>query len=162
MSCGWGRGHSEFGTAQKFRTPLPPLSCRMTSEQKAEICTIQQGKHLFESTNLPPNQMWDRQVLWESQFLGRLIRSLGSPRKRKGSGALKEEMGSGIFKKEENTSIFLFFSTFLTLGHIICFFSLSPELIIAQQITQFKLYTELRNKNVSCLRIVFPSWKPSD
>ena len=27
-----------------------------------------------------------------SQFLGRLIRSLGSPKRRKGSGALKEEI----------------------------------------------------------------------
>ena len=30
---------------------------------------------------------------WESQFLGRLIRSPASPRRRKGSGALKEEIG---------------------------------------------------------------------
>jgi len=29
----------------------------------------------------------------ESQFLGRWIRSLGSPRRRKGSGALEEETG---------------------------------------------------------------------
>ena len=30
---------------------------------------------------------------WESQFLGRLIRSPGSPRRRKGSGALEVEIG---------------------------------------------------------------------
>ena len=127
MSCGWGMGHSEFGIAQKLRTPLPPLSCRMTFQHwegtpETEIYTIQERKHLFENTNLPPTQTWGRQVLWKSQFLGRLIRSLGSLRRRKGSGALKEEMGSGILKKEERTSVFLFSSTFLSLGHIICFF----------------------------------------
>ena len=98
MSCGWGRGHSESGIAQKLRTLLPPLSYRMTSEHwertpETEIYTIQEGKHLFENTNLPPTQTWGRQVLWESQFLGRLIRSLGSLRRRKGPGALKEEIG---------------------------------------------------------------------
>ena len=30
---------------------------------------------------------------WESQFLGRLIRSLGSLRRREGSGVLEEEIG---------------------------------------------------------------------
>ena len=30
---------------------------------------------------------------WKSQFLGRLVRNLGFPRRRKGSGALKEEIG---------------------------------------------------------------------
>ena len=68
----------------------------------------------------------------ESQFLGRLIRSLGSPRRRKGSGTLKEEGRTNIF----------FFSTFLSLSHIKHIFSLSPELMITRQTTQFKLCTK--------------------
>ena len=55
----------------------------------------------------------DHSAMKMSQFLGRLIRSPGSLRRRK---------GSGILKKEERTSVFLFSSTFLSLGHIICFF----------------------------------------
>jgi len=43
-----------------------------------------------------------------SQFLGRLIRSPGSLRRRKWSGALKEEMGSGILKEEERTDVSFF------------------------------------------------------
>ena len=41
-----------------------------------------------------------------SQFLGRLIRSPRSSKRRKGSGALEVEMGSGILKEEERTNIF--------------------------------------------------------
>ena len=41
------------------------------------------------------------------QFLGRLTKSLGSPRRRE---------GSGVLKKEERTNYF--FSTFLSLSHI--------------------------------------------
>ena len=116
MSCGWGMGHSEFGIAQKLRTPLPPLSCRMTFEHwegtpETEIYTIQERKHLFENTNLPPTQTWGRQVLWKSQFLGRLIRSLGSLRRRKGSGAPKEEIGvwnSQEGGKDKRLSFFLY------------------------------------------------------
>ena len=47
---------------------------------------------------------------WESYFLDRLIRSLGSPRRRKGFGALEKE-------KRAN-----FFSPFLPLNHIKRFF----------------------------------------
>ena len=36
---------------------------------------------------------------WESQFLGRLIRSPGSPRRRKGSGALEVEIGGLEFSR---------------------------------------------------------------
>ena len=69
--------------------------------------------------------------------LGRLIRSSGSPRRRKGSGALKEEIG--VWKRKGQT----FFSTFLSLSHIkLFFFPLSPELMIIQQTTQFKFYTK--------------------
>ena len=68
-------------------------------------------------------QAWHYQVkllfLWESQFLGRLIRSPGSLRRWKGSGALKEEIGvwnsqGGVKDK------YLFFST--VLSHIKRFF----------------------------------------
>ena len=61
-----------------------------------------------------------------SQFLGRLIRRQGSPRRRKGSGVLKEEERTNVF-----FFLFLFsLSTFLSLSHINFFFSLSPELMI--------------------------------
>ena len=48
---------------------------------------------------------------WESQFLGRLIRSPESLRWRKGSGDLKKELASGMLKEEERTNVF-FSSTF--------------------------------------------------
>ena len=44
----------------------------------------------------------------DSQFLGRLIRSPGYPRRKRGPGTLKEA---------ERTNIFSFFSTFLSLSH---------------------------------------------
>ena len=47
----------------------------------------------------------------QSQFLGRLIRSPGPPRWRKGSGAL-EEKGSGVLKEKKT----IFFSTLLCLS----------------------------------------------
>ena len=54
---------------------------------------------------------------WKIQFLGRLIRSPGSPKRRKGSGALKEEIGvwnsQGVGKDK------LFFSTFLRKDYIV-------------------------------------------
>ena len=50
----------------------------------------------------------------ESQFLGRLIRSQESPRRRKGSGVLKEEIESGILKEERTN----FLSTFLIKDYI--------------------------------------------
>ena len=48
----------------------------------------------------------------ENQFLGRLIKRPGSPRRRQ---------GSGILKKEEKTDILLS-STFLSLSHIKLFY----------------------------------------
>ena len=62
----------------------------------------------------------------ERQFLGRLIRSPGSLRKRE---------GSGIFKEEERTNVFFF----PPLHSLHSLFSLSPELMITQQTTHFKL-----------------------
>ena len=52
----------------------------------------------------------------ESQVLGRLIRSPGSPRRREGLS--KRRQGSGILKEEERTNVFFFPSTFLSLSHI--------------------------------------------
>ena len=82
---------------------------------------------------------WEAQVLalyWLARELGRLIRSLG-PSRRKGSRTLKEE------KRDK-----YFFPTLFCLSYIRCFLlnsellwqqylrlSLSPELIITQQIT---------------------------
>ena len=58
----------------------------------------------------------------ESQFLGRLIRSPGSLRRRKGSGALKEEIGVWNSQGGGKDKHFFVFSTFLSLGHIKHFF----------------------------------------
>ena len=57
-------------------------------------------------------------------------------------GLSKQRYGSGILKEEERTNI-SFFSTFLSHSHIkwFFFFSLSLELMITQQTTQFKLCT---------------------
>ena len=56
----------------------------------------------------------------ESQFLGRLIRNPGSPRRRKGSGVLKDEIVVWSSQGREKHNFFFFFS-------------LSPELMIAQK-----------------------------
>ena len=65
---------------------------------------------------------------WESEFLGRLTRSLGSPR-RKMSGAPEEEIVVWSSQGEKDKR----FSIFLHLNHIKHCFSLSPELTITQQ-----------------------------
>ena len=67
-----------------------------------------------ESTHLGSLPGWGRSC--KSQFLGRLIRNLGSPRRKEGSGALKEKIGSGILKEEERINVFFFL--FLSLSHI--------------------------------------------
>ena len=66
------------------------------------------------------------------------------PKEEKGVRLLKQRQRSGIFKEKERTNIFFFFffSTFLSLSHIKDFFSLSQELMITQQTTQFKLCTK--------------------
>ena len=65
-----------------------------------------------------------------SQSLGRVMRTPGFLRRRKGSGALEEE--TGVWNSQEggkDKHFFFFFSTSLSLSHIKCyFFSLSPEL----------------------------------
>ena len=60
----------------------------------------------------------------ESQLLGRLIRSPGSPRRRKGSGALKGEIGAWNSQGggKDKHLFFFFSSTFLSLSHIKIFF----------------------------------------
>ena len=62
---------------------------------------------------------------WESQFLGRLIRSSGFPRRRKGCGALEGEMGVCNSQGGENDK------------------SLFPlhSLVLVNYTTQFKLCT---------------------
>ena len=55
----------------------------------------------------------------ESQFLGRLIRSPGSPRRRKGSRALKVEIGVWNSQGGRKDELFFFsLSTFLSLSRI--------------------------------------------
>ena len=58
---------------------------------------------------------------WESQFLGRLIRSPWSPNWREGSGVLKEEIGVWNSQGGGKDKSFLS-STFLSLSNIKCFF----------------------------------------
>ena len=67
----------------------------------------------------------------------------GGPQGERGLGFLRRRYGPGILKEEESTTVFLFFvfSTFLSLSHIKRL-SLSLELMITQQTTQFKLCTK--------------------
>ena len=88
---------------------------------------------------------------WESQFLGRLIRSLGSLRRKKGSGALKEELGVWNSQEEKDKQL-SFSSTFLSLSHIKHLFSLSLELMITQHTAQFKLCTK------DYITTMYPAW----
>ena len=92
---------------------------------------------------------------WESQFLGRLIRSLGFPRKRKESGALQVEIG--VWNSQGREKDKLFVSTFLK--------------ALVNYTTQIKLCTK---DYVTTMYPVWgqflrqfledspPSWKPSD
>ena len=66
----------------------------------------------------------------ESQFLGRLIKSLGSPRRKEGSGASqRRERGLEFSRRRKGQIYFIyFFSTFLSFSHIKHFFNLSLEL----------------------------------
>ena len=58
-------------------------------------------------------------------------------RRRERFGVLEEEIG--IWNSQgEGKDKHLFFSTFFSLSYIKCLFSLSPELMIIQQTTQFK------------------------
>ena len=84
------------------------------------------------------HEKWDACPQWESQLLGRLIRSLGSPRRKKGSGALEEEIGVWNSQGGAKDKQLFFSSTFLSLSNK-TFFFLSLELMITQQTTHFKL-----------------------
>lgn len=64
---------------------------------------------------LAGTEEWVRVGGSESQLLGKLIGSQGSPRRKEGSGVLKEE---------ERTNVLFFFSTVLSLSHIRFFFFL--------------------------------------
>ena len=88
----------------------------------------------------------------------------GSPR-REGSGALKEELG--VWNSWGGGKNKLFFSsTFLSLSHIkrfFFFFSLSLELMIAQQTTQFKfllriIWASLVAQLVKNLSAMWETW----
>ena len=89
---------------------------------------------------------------WESQFLCRLIRNPGFPRRRKGPGAL--EAGIGVWNSQGGgKDKHLFFSPHsLVLVTENIFFNLSLELIITQQTTQFKLCTK------DYITIMYPAW----
>ena len=68
-------------------------------------------------------------VLWESQILGRLIRSLRSPRRREGSGLLEEEIGvwnSQGRGKDDCLSFFFLHSLVLVTWNIF-FFKLGTD-----------------------------------
>ena len=85
---------------------------------------------------------------WESQFLGRLIRSLGSPRRRKGSRVLKEEKRTKVFfsslKRRANDYT-------------------TKQLILLKGMFSLKLCT---NDYITAMcpawGHVSPSWEPSD
>ena len=94
-----------------------------------------------------------------SQFLGRLIRTwtpLGSPRRRKGSGAL--EMEIGVWNSQgggKDKHLFFFFSTFLSLSHIKCFFFFFFKPRADDYTTQFKLYVHAQSLQ-SCPTLCHP------
>ena len=75
------------------------------------------------------------QFFWKSQFLGRLIRE---------SMVLKEEKGIWNSQGGGKGKHLFFFppSTFLSLTHIKCFFTLSREMMITEQTIQFKICTK--------------------
>ena len=56
-----------------------------------------------------------------------------------GTETLKAEIGVWNSQGGRKDEHLFFFSTFPSLSHIKCFFPLSPELMITQQTTQFKL-----------------------
>ena len=81
---------------------------------------------------------WSRCVS-ESQVLGRLIRSPGSPRRRKGLS--KRRQGSGILKEEERTNVFFPLYIPQSQSHKASL-PLSLELMITQLTTRFGLCTK--------------------
>ena len=80
------------------------------------------------------------------------------PKKEMGLGLSQRRQGSGILSGEERTNAF-FISTFLSLSHIKCFFSLSPELMVTQPTTQFNLAERdyITTMYVPCWGTVSPS-----
>ena len=66
---------------------------------------------------------------WESQFLGRLLRSPGSPRRRKGSGALKVEIGvwNSQGRGKDKLLFFVYIPSKLKLSHSVVSDSLQPH-----------------------------------
>ena len=81
--------------------------------------------------------------MWESQFLGRLIRSLGSLKRRKrGSGVLEETIG--VWNSQEGGKDKCFFSTFLSKDYVTIMYPawgqfLLPENLLTNPII-FKMY----------------------
>ena len=80
---------------------------------------------------------------WESQFLGRLIRSLGLPRRR---------YGSGVLKKEKRTNFFFFSSTFLSLSHI------KGSFLLAQSWCLYNKTTHLELSTKDYITTMYPAW----
>ena len=72
------------------------------------------------------HEKWDACQQWESQFLSRLIRSLGSPRRKKGSGALEEEIGVWNSQGGAKDKQLFFSSTFLSLSNKTFFLFFKP------------------------------------
>ena len=72
------------------------------------VCVCVDCSGVSDSESQAPLSMgFPRQEYWESQFLGRLIRSSGSPRRRKGVwGSGSGDWGSEILKKEKRTNVF--------------------------------------------------------
>ena len=93
-------------------------------------CSTQASLSITNSwSSLTPTSMswWRHPTIssWESQFLGGLIRSSGSPRRRKGSGAPKVEIGALEFSRRRKGQ------TFCPLH----------SLVLVNYTTQFKLCT---------------------
>ena len=77
-----------------------------------------------------------RVLLWKSQFLDSLIRSLGPLRRRKGSGALKEE---------KRTNFFFFFKP-------------RSDDCTTKQLILLKIMFSLKLCTQDCIRTMYPAW----
>ena len=80
---------------------------------------------------------------WESQFLGRLIRSSGSPRRKKGSGVLKVEIG-GVWNSQGGEKDNVVFP-------LHC-------LVLVNYITQFKLCQFSSEQLLSHIQLFATPW----
>ena len=116
--------------AERFRHPSRSPCSHWWSPRilRPSPCTVALDLPLLDVSHV-----WN----WESQFLHRLIRSPGSPRRRKGSGAFREKEVCNPQGGGKDKHLFFFSLHSLVLVKNVFFFKREP--VITQQTTQFKL-----------------------